>query len=153
MARGGPRTGMSRAGLYRVELDARILVADDDLSLLEAVSESLEALGARVIRASSGAELIEQIGEEGPFDLVVTDISMPWMSGLQAMHSARTAGLSTPVIVMTALDAERIASQVRTLGSDAVLLRKPFALDELAGEAKRLLERRRETPAGVSREA
>lgn len=119
---------------------ARILVADDDLVLLEAVAESLEQLGAEVVRARSGAELIEQIGEAGPFDLVITDISMPWMSGLQAMQSARTAGLVTPVIVMTALKNTRVAEQVSLLGRDVVLLRKPFALEELDAAATRLLE-------------
>ena len=117
----------------------RILVADDDPAVLEAVADALEDLGAEVIRARSGAELIESFGELGPFDLVVTDISMPWMSGLQAMHSVRTAGLSTPVIVMTALKEDRVADQVRTLGRDAVLMRKPFALDELQQTARSLL--------------
>lgn len=117
----------------------RILVADDDPGMLDAISESLEHLGANVIRASGGDELIEKIGEEGPFDLVVTDVSMPWMTGLQAMHSARTAGLGTPVIVITALKDERIASQVGALGRSAVLLRKPFSLSDLESAAMGLL--------------
>ncbi len=121
---------------------ARILVADDDPALLDAVVESLENLGADVTRARSGGELIEKIGDEGPFDLVVTDVSMPWMSGLQAMHSARTAGLATPIIVMTALKDERIASQVGTLGRHAVLLRKPFPLSALEDAATKLLSQR-----------
>ena len=121
-------------------LHARILVADDDLALLDAVSESFEHFGATVTRAQSGAELIERLGEEGPFDLIVTDVSMPWMSGLQAMHSARSAGLSTPVIVMTALKNGKVATQTDTLGQGAVLLRKPFALGELQAAAERLLE-------------
>lgn len=117
---------------------ARILVADDDPVLLESVADCLEHLGARVTRSHAGDELIEQLGDAGPFDLIVTDVSMPWMSGLQALHSARTAGLSTPVIVMTGLRTPEIASQVDTLG-DSALLRKPFALDELEVTAERLL--------------
>jgi CheY-like chemotaxis protein len=117
----------------------RILVADDDPTILEAVSDALEDLGASVIRARSGAELIEHLGTHGPFDLVVTDVSMPWMSGLQAMHSVRTAGLPTPVIVITALEEAKVADQVRGLGRDAVLMRKPFALAELQETARSLL--------------
>lgn len=117
----------------------RILVADDDPSMLCIVSEVLEHLGAHVVQARSGAELIEAIGDHGPFDLVVTDISMPWMSGLQAMHSARTAGLATPVIVMTALPDERVDAQVSMLGRDAILLRKPFAMRDLEAAAAALL--------------
>jgi two-component system OmpR family response regulator len=121
---------------------ARILVADDDQTLLETVAEALEELGANVVSARSGAELIESLGDSGPFDLVITDISMPWMSGLQAIHSVRAAGLATPVIVMTALGSDRIEAQVRMLGRDAVLLRKPFALADLANAATELLVRR-----------
>ena len=117
----------------------RILVADDDPGILEAVAYALEDLGAEVIRARSGAELIEHLGTHGPFDLVVTDVSMPWMSGLQAMHSVRTAGLPTPVIVITALEADQVAEQVRTLGRNAVLMRKPFPLAELQDTARTLL--------------
>jgi len=122
-----------------VLLHARILVADDDVALLDAVADSFEHFGADVTRAQSGAELIERLGEEGPFDLIVTDVSMPWMSGLQAMHSARSAGLSTPVIVMTALKNGKVATQTDTLGAHALLLRKPFALGELQAAAEKLL--------------
>jgi CheY-like chemotaxis protein len=116
----------------------RVLVADDDPQLLDAVCEALARLDANVVRASSGADLIEQLAT-APFDLVVTDISMPWMNGLQAMRSTRAAGLATSVIVMTALTDPRIPAQVKSLGANAVLLRKPFELDDLEAVASRLL--------------
>ena len=125
---------------------ARVLVADDDPLLLATVAEALADLGAIVSRASSGAELIEQLAEHGPFDLVVTDISMPWMDGLQAMHAIRTAGLGTPVIVITALPDDRIPSQVRALGENAMLLRKPFDLQQFVAIASQLVERRSAAP-------
>jgi DNA-binding response OmpR family regulator len=121
---------------------AHVLVADDDPQLLEAVAEALMRMGADVVRAGSGAHLIEQLASAGPFDLVVTDISMPWMSGLQAIRSTRAAGLATSVIVITALTDERIPAQVRALGGKAVLLRKPFELKELESAASTLLEDR-----------
>jgi CheY-like chemotaxis protein len=121
---------------------ARVLVADDDLQLLDAVSEAFTQLGADVVGAASGADLIEQLATAGPFDLVVTDISMPWMSGLQAIRSTRAAGLSTSVIVMTALSDPRIPAQVKALGANAVLLRKPFELSELEAAASTLLSAR-----------
>jgi CheY-like chemotaxis protein len=124
----------------------RVLVADDDPLLLATVAEALTHLGAKVTRAASGAELIEQLGNEGPFDLVVTDVSMPWMNGLQTMQAVRTAGLGTPVIVMTALADERLPSQIRALGENALLLRKPFELSQLVAAASKLLAQRR-TPA------
>ncbi|HEX8106907.1 MAG TPA: response regulator [Kofleriaceae bacterium] len=81
-----------------------MLVADDDRDLLEMVSRVLGRLGLEVGIASSGAELLEKLGEQGPFDLVVTDVSMPWISGLQVMHSARTAGMRCPIVVIASSD-------------------------------------------------
>jgi CheY-like chemotaxis protein len=128
--------------------DARVLVADDDPELLDVVAEGLTHLGADVIRASTGAELIDRLAENGPFDLVVTDIAMPWMTGLRAIHAARTAGIGTPVIVMTALRDEELSAQVKALGVNAVLLEKPFDLSDLESIAAKLLARRRRKPLG-----
>jgi len=117
----------------------RILVADDEPDLLQSVAVALKQGGADVVCAESGAELITKMADEGPFALVVADISMPWMSGLHAMHTARFAGLSTPVLVMTALPDPQIDEQVRALGRGALLLRKPFVLDDLLQAVEWLL--------------
>jgi DNA-binding response OmpR family regulator len=61
------------------------------------------------------------------------------MSGLQAMHAARTAGLGISVIVMTALRDRGIPAMVHGLGANAVLLRKPFTLRDLEAAASKLL--------------
>ena len=110
---------------------ARVLVADDDPEMLGAVADAVGRLECDVVRAENGADLVDRLATEGPFDLIVSDVSMPWMDGLKTLRSMRTAGLPTPVIIMTALADPHIAEQVRALGSNAVLLRKPFELDEL----------------------
>ena len=125
-------------------IEGRILVADDDVELLEAVAQTLVRLGAEVIRAGTGAELIERLAEYGPFDLVITDVRMPWMSGLNAMHAARTVGLSTSVIVMTALRDPLIHARVKALGSKTALLQKPFDPEELESAVSKLLPQRSE---------
>lgn len=117
----------------------RVLVADDDPQLLEALSEALEQLGAAVVQAHNGGELIDRLADTSPFDLIVTDISMPWMTGLSSMRAARTAGLGTPLIVITGLAAETIPGEVRALGQNAVLLRKPFEMRDLKSAAEQLL--------------
>jgi CheY-like chemotaxis protein len=116
----------------------RALVADDDPETLQMVAEAVDRFGADVTCAATGGELIEQL-PEARFDLVITDVSMPWMTGLQAMHSARTAGLSTPIVVMTALRDHKIVEQVRALGHDAILLQKPFGIDELYAAMRSVL--------------
>lgn len=117
----------------------RILVADDDREMLDAVADALRQLGAEVVLAESGAELIVRLAGEGPFSLIVTDVSMPWMNGLKAMQSARAAGHAMGVIVMTALRDARIDAQVHALGRNVVLLRKPFELSQLEAAAAKLL--------------
>src|SRR6185312_2964185 len=79
----GVPLGMLVAQTVGVPLNARVLVADDDAEFLDVVAEGLTRLGADVIRARNGAELIDHLAEHGPFDLVVTDIAMPWMTGLR----------------------------------------------------------------------
>jgi two-component system cell cycle response regulator CpdR len=131
-----------------VPLNARVLVADDDAEFLDVMAEGLTRLGADVIRARNGAELIDHLAEHGPFDLVVTDIAMPWMTGLRAMHAARTAGLDTSVIVITGLREEGIPARVKALGGNAALLEKPFTLNDLESVASTLLAQRTHQPIG-----
>lgn len=117
----------------------RALVADDDPEMLSLVSKAVRQFGADVAAVSSGGELLETIANAGPFDVIITDISMPWMTGLQVMHSARTAGLPSPVVVMTALRDPTLPQQVTSLGAHAELLHKPFSIHELYAALRRCL--------------
>jgi CheY-like chemotaxis protein len=74
----------------------RALVADDDAELLSLVSTALQQRGAEVVAASTGGELLDKLANAGAFDVIITDIAMPWMSGMHVMQSARTAGLEVP---------------------------------------------------------
>ena len=116
----------------------RVLVADDDLDMLAAVSDALGSLGFDVLSVDSGAGLIDHLATDGPFDLIVTDISMPWMDSLKTLRSIRTAGVTTPVIVITALTDAQIPNRVQALGANTILLRKPFDFDELAAAARQM---------------
>ncbi|HEU4612762.1 MAG TPA: response regulator [Kofleriaceae bacterium] len=115
----------------------RILVADDDPASLALVARAIERTGCTVYRADDGDELLQAIAEHGPFDVIVTDVAMPWMTGLQVAQSARIAGDTTPVIVMTA---SRIPPrEVDALGGKAVLLRKPFRVTQLISALRQML--------------
>ena len=70
----------------------RVLVAEDDLQMLGAVAEAFARRNYDVVRAENGAELVEQLANHGPFDLIVADVSMPWMDGLKALSSMRAPG-------------------------------------------------------------
>src|ERR1035437_6159925 len=86
-------------------LNCRVLVADDDADLLESVTAALTVAGASVVTAPRGAELLERIAEGGVFDGVITDVSMPWLTGLQVASAMREAGLDVPVTATTGIAA------------------------------------------------
>jgi CheY-like chemotaxis protein len=117
----------------------RALVADDDGDMLAMVCKALRQFGADVVGVTSGGDLLEKLAEDARFDVIVTDISMPWMTGMQVMHSARTAGLPIPVIVITALRDPTLPEQVTSLGARAELLHKPFSIDELYAALRRCI--------------
>lgn len=110
---------------------SRVLVAEDDASLLGLIATWLEQQGAAVVRAETGSDLVLALAEQGPFDLVITDIAMPWMDGLEAMRSVRYVGVTPAVIFITGSDDRALDRHVADWGRDAVLLRKPIQLDEL----------------------
>lgn len=124
----------------------RALVADDDPEMLSLVCNALDRFDADVVAVASGGELLETIANGGPFDVIVTDIAMPWMSGLQVMQSARTAGMPVPVVVMTALRDPTLFDQVSSLGTHAELLYKPFTIDELFAALRSCLADRTDAP-------
>ncbi len=118
----------------------RFLVADDDADLLSCIVESLAHRASEIVSATSGADLLDCLAERGPFDLVVADISMPWLNGLQVAQFVREAGLEVPWIVITGLDDPSLPSRIRKLGERTQLLRKPFGLPELESVVAFLLD-------------
>jgi len=116
----------------------RIALADDDPLTLEVLRSVLSAPGVELHEASSGAELLSLLADPDPFDLVVTDVSMSWMSGLEVMLGARDAGIAVPVLVITGLADPEIQADVSRLGR-ARLLRKPVGAQQLRESVADLL--------------
>jgi two-component system OmpR family response regulator len=118
----------------------RIVIADDDPDSLELLKMALANPQIEICEAANGAELVDLLAEGGPFDLVVTDVLMPWMEGLQVLLSARAAEIRTPVLVITGLTRPDLQDKVDHLGN-AKLLRKPFAIPELRAAVADLMAR------------
>jgi CheY-like chemotaxis protein len=108
----------------------RVIVADDDDELREVVCELVSGLQVEVEAAASGSDLGVLLSSDRTADLLITDVRMPWVTGLQVAAAVRNAGLFMPIIVITAFPDEAIRSTVDGLGS-AVLLAKPFSKDDL----------------------
>ncbi|MHB2021798.1 MAG: response regulator transcription factor [Mycobacteriales bacterium] len=119
-----------------------VLVVDDDPALRAAVSRALTLDGYQVAAAGNGAKALELI-EESPPDVVVLDLMMPVVGGLEVCRRLRAAGNRTPILVLTARD--QVADRVAGLdaGADDYLV-KPFALEELQARLRALLRRTKE---------
>ena len=117
---------------------ARIIVADDDADCRELVSAALHAPGNEILFATNGGELLDLVAEHDDFDLIITDINMPWMEGLQVLASIRSAGLRTPVLVITGLTRPDLPAAIARMGN-AGLLHKPIAIADLRGAIAELL--------------
>ncbi len=116
-----------------------MLVVDDDQAVRESLRRSLEFNGYDVHLAGDGAEALATIGAVAP-DVVVMDVMMPRLDGLEATRALRTAGNDVPIIVLTARDAVGDRVEGLDAGADDYLT-KPFALQELLARLRALLRR------------
>jgi CheY-like chemotaxis protein len=107
----------------------RILLAEDHPDIQIAVRRLLESSGASIVSAYDGQEARERAHEEA-FDLILMDLRMPGLSGLQATRLLRREGCRTPIVALTADAAAVHRAAAALAGCDAVLS-KPFSLEEL----------------------
>ncbi len=116
-----------------------MLVVDDDKAVRESLRRSLEFNGYAVSLAADGAEALAGIGGIAP-DVVVMDVMMHRLDGIEATKSLRKAGNDVPILVLTARDA--VGDRVEGLDAGADdYLSKPFALQELLARLRALLRR------------
>ena len=120
-------------------MTTKALVCDDDPAVLDQVATTLETMGMQVTRAENGAQLLQRVAEDGPFDFVVTDVVLPWMTGIQIARSVRNAGLRMPILFISGLDEARLVRDLATLGHASTVLRKPFTTEDLVTAVKSLL--------------
>jgi two-component system response regulator MprA len=121
----------------------RVLVVDDDRAVRESLRRSLEFNGYAVALAGDGAEALAGIAGASP-DVVVMDVMMPRLDGIEATRALRAAGNDVPILVLTARDSVGDRVDGLDAGADDYLT-KPFALEELLARLRALL--RRSTPA------
>jgi two-component system response regulator FlrC len=124
-----------------------VLVVDDEPSLRVAVSESLRRNGYGVMQATDGPEALDRLAQAKPW-LVLTDMKMPRMSGLEVLKEVKRRSPQTTVVVMTAYGTVESAVEAMKHGASDYLL-KPFATESL----ERILERLETEEGGGSRGA
>jgi len=128
--------------------EARLLVVEDERTILELLSGSLRFAGFEVMTAASGAEALRAVAASRR-DLVLLDIMMPDGDGFEVMRRMRSSGPDVPVIFLTARDGVRDRVAGLALGGDDYIT-KPFSLDEVLERIRAVL-RRTGRPAAASR--
>jgi two-component system, OmpR family, response regulator MprA len=117
----------------------RILFAEDDPGVREALARALRFEGYDVQTASDGGEALELVGENPP-ELLVLDVMMPFVDGLSVCRRVREKYRQLPILMLTAR--HEVSDRVAGLDAGADdYLAKPFALDELLARIRALLRR------------
>jgi len=121
----------------------RILVVDDESKMLRVLELQLQTAGFAMTKAESaeiGLKLLENSEADGePFALVLTDLRLPGMDGLEFLKKVRSRDAPPPVIVMTAFGTVETAVEAMKLGASDYLL-KPFSLEDMMITIEKVLE-------------
>jgi two-component system response regulator VicR len=116
-----------------------ILIAEDDELILRTVEHKLVKEGHEVVLTRNGREAIEKINELD-LDLVVTDIMMPFASGIEILSAIKSIEKKIPVIVLSSMGQEEVVVDAFDLGASDFMV-KPFSPNELILRIKRLINK------------
>jgi DNA-binding response OmpR family regulator len=130
------------------EKTRRILVVEDDLSILAGLSMNLRFEGYEVLQAQDGRTGLAKALDDAP-DLLVLDIMLPELNGYELLKELRQRGRDTPVVVLSAKGMETDKILGLNLGADDYVV-KPFGLQELLARIKAVLRRRYPTAGGTA---
>ena len=121
-----------------------MLVIEDDRTVGQFVKRGLEEQGSQVDLVADGVEGL-QLGSEGRYDVIVLDLRLPGMLGVEVLRTLRDREVSTPVLVLTAQDAVESKVQALRAGADDYVT-KPFAFEELLARVEAIGRR----PPGIA---
>src|SRR3989449_1970006 len=137
---GGSADGATALSVGGIGMSTSILVVDDERAIQDTLASCLRTDGHEVRTAGSGEEALAIMADQG-FDLIISDIIMPGLSGVDLLRKARALQPRTPVVLITAFaTVETAVEALREGASDYVL--KPFKFDDLRLRVQRLLEHR-----------
>ena len=134
------------AAVWSANGRARLLVVDDEPTILELLSGSLRFAGFDVVTATSGAEALRVSAAVRP-DLILLDVMMPDVDGFEVIRRIRSGGPHVPVIFLTARDTTSDTIRGLTLGGDDYVT-KPFSVEALVARVRAVLRRTARAPGG-----
>ena len=118
----------------------RILIAEDDQVLADGLLRSLRGAGAAVDHVASGSEADAALMTNNEFDLLILDLGLPKMHGLEVLKRLRARGSTLPVLILTAADSVEERVKGLDYGADDYMA-KPFSLQELEARVRALTRR------------
>lgn len=116
----------------------RVLVVDDEGAVRRITARRLASLGCTVVQACDGEQALVSVRDEGPFDLILTDHSMPGMTGLQLAAELRTNQPDVAIILTTGMSSDLDPATLTNQPISDVLL-KPYTTTELYAAVQKLL--------------
>jgi len=116
----------------------KILIAEDDPLMMAVIKQQLSNEGYILSINTDGREALEALESFMP-DLIITDILMPFTSGLDLISVVRSSGSKTPILVLSAMDQENTVLEALSLGAND-FISKPFKSAEISMRVKRLLK-------------
>src|ERR671924_1142430 len=119
----------------------RVLVVEDEAAIADAVSYALEAEGFDVETAEDGERALEA-AQSRDYDLMILDLRLPKVSGVEVCRMVRGSGGSVPILMLTAKDSEMDRVFGLDVGADDYVT-KPFSMAELMSRVRAILRRRR----------
>ena len=125
----------------------RLLIVEDDETIRETVGDTLRSEGFEVLTHGNGADALRLLNDQstGEIDLIVLDLMLPGMGGLDLCRELRRTSHQTPILVISARDSETDRVVGLEVGADDYLV-KPFGLKELVARCRALLRRSRQMP-------
>jgi two-component system phosphate regulon response regulator PhoB len=125
-------------------MSSSLLVVEDDDTIRETIRDALILEGFEVTACGNGRDALQSLqrasGTEDPFALVVLDLMLPGLGGLDICRQLRKAGDATPILVVSARDTEADRVLGLEVGADDYLI-KPFGMRELVARCRALLRR------------
>ena len=118
----------------------RILIAEDDQVLADGLLRTLRASGAAVDHVGDGAQADAALMTNTEFDLLILDLGLPRMHGLEVLKKLRSRGSKLPVLILTAADSVEERVKGLDFGADDYMA-KPFSLQELEARVRALVRR------------
>ncbi|HPL80554.1 MAG TPA: response regulator transcription factor, partial [Burkholderiaceae bacterium] len=118
----------------------RILIAEDDQVLADGLLRTLRASGAAVDHVADGSQADAALMTNTEFDLLILDLGLPRMHGLEVLKKLRSRGSKLPVLILTAADSVEERVKGLDYGADDYMA-KPFSLQELEARVRALVRR------------